>query len=225
MELGFSGFGVSVKGKDKKLNQDSFIFQECKDFILLVVCDGLGSKRLSNIGAKSLVQSVVLILNEMKLSKNLLSDFESKLKHVWHNKIRFYTQDFEECASTLLCGVIYDDLSYFGRIGDGIIAIFGNKDYCLEEENKDFANFTHSFGDMAIAWQILNTKDLQSVAICSDGISEFLDRDKIMDFFKAYISEYKNIDQNKLQEIKTWLRDFNAKGFKDDKTLVVAHRN
>lgn len=223
MGVEFKAFGVSIKGKNKILNQDYFLTRRYKNTLILICCDGLGSKRFSNLGSKLLASSAALILKRIALNKNNLNIFESSLKTLWQEKILCYTQEFNECSSTFLCGFVYDEFSYFGRVGDGAIAIFGNTDYLLQEEEQDFSNITYSFGDKDIEWLILKTQDINSIALCSDGITEFVDRDRLMDFFKEYINEYKDIHNKR--EIKRWLKDLNNKGFKDDKTLVVAYRN
>ena len=223
MGVGFGGFGISIKGRDKILNQDYFLLRNYKNTLVLVVCDGLGSKRFSNIGSKMLAESIALLLKKTRLSECNLYEFESKLIKLWQEKILCYTQYINECSSTLLMAVIYDRLSFFGRVGDGGIIIFGKKEYYMEEEDKDFANFTSSFGREKIKWLVLETKDIESIAIFSDGITEFLDQNKVMRFFSDFIESYKY--SNKKNEIKSWLQSFNARGFRDDKTLIVAYRS
>jgi len=69
----FDCFAVSVKGRDKVLNQDYFAFTKTKKGIFLAVCDGLGSKIKSHFGSK------ILAKNAVKLAKKMLLN-EKKLK-------------------------------------------------------------------------------------------------------------------------------------------------
>ncbi len=58
--------------------------------------------------------------------------------------------------------------------------------------------------------------------MCSDGISEDIQKDKILDFFKGYVSNYKNMKSSKrIKDIKLWLKNWPVKGHSDDKTIVA----
>ncbi len=57
MMIDFKAFGTSIKGTchayAKLPNQDAFLIRENQKGLLLVLCDGLGSKKDSQIGAKN----------------------------------------------------------------------------------------------------------------------------------------------------------------------------
>lgn len=220
----FDCFAVSVKGRDKVLNQDYFAFTKTKKGIFLAVCDGLGSKIKSHFGSKILAKNAVKLAKKMLLNEKKLKFYEQKLMDIWINKIR-NPQDLKEYSTTFLCVFVYDDFAYVGRVGDGVVVIFGKENIYLEH-NGDFANFTTPFGTKNIEWDIIKTSSIDSIAICSDGICEFLDKNKKMDFFKKYTDEYKDIEPKiRTAEITEWLNNFNKLGFKDDKTILVAYRN
>ena len=69
---------------------------------------------------------------------------------------------------------------------------------------------------------LLDENEIESIVLCSDGISEDIQKDKILDFFKGYVSSYKDINSTKrTKDIKHWLKNWPVKGHSDDKTIVA----
>ena len=99
----FDCFAVSVKGRDKVLNQDYFAFTKTKKGIFLAVCDGLGSKIKSHFGSKILAKNAVKLAKKMLLNEKKLKFYEQKLMDIWVHKIR-NPQDLKEYSTTFLCG-------------------------------------------------------------------------------------------------------------------------
>lgn len=224
MGLAFSGFGISVKGKNKELNQDYYLLHHFKNALLIVVCDGLGSKKFSHIGAKYLAKSLLVMLRQSRFDFNDLVGSEARLLSLWQERLSKMGLDLKECSTTLLCAIIDQKYAYFGRVGDGVIAIFADDTYILED-NDEFSNITTPFGSQEMKWLRLDSSMIKSVGLCSDGISEIIDTRYIKSFFGEYIDVYKNVaPQTREMEIKTWLNHFNHKGFCDDKSIVVAWR-
>ena len=62
------GYGASVIGKAhiklKKSNQDSYLIANEDEYTLAVVCDGLGSKKYSQIGSKKLCKVIKKQINK-----------------------------------------------------------------------------------------------------------------------------------------------------------------
>jgi len=220
----WKGWGVSEIGplhiKENIPNQDAYIVKKYSWGIVGVVCDGLGSKKYSHIGSKSLVNAVLKTAQLFDFEKDVKL-FEPLLKSLWNINIFPYKE--KETSTTLLFTIIKNNKIYIGRVGDGSIAIFG-KDALLVEEDKDmFTNYTTPFGrDDKIEWNIFDLEDISYVVMCSDGISEDLKKDKLLDFFKNYTLTYKDMQVNKrVYEIKQWLKNWPVKGHSDDKTIVA----
>ena len=72
------GYGASVIGKAhiklKKQNQDSYLIANKDEYTLAVVCDGLGSKKYSQIGSKKLCKVIKKQINKCFQKKNLELD-------------------------------------------------------------------------------------------------------------------------------------------------------
>ena len=223
----WQGWGVSEIGplhiKENIPNQDSFIVKKYSWGIVGVVCDGLGSKKYSHIGSKSLVNAVVKAAKIFDFEKDIQL-FEPLLKSLWNINISPYNQN--ETSTTLLFTIIKNNNIYIGRVGDGAIAIFGKNSLLLEEDKSMFTNYTVPFGrDEKIQWYIFNSDEIDYIILSSDGISEDLKKEKLLDFFKNYMDNYKNMQANKrVYEIKQWLKKWPVKGHTDDKTIVALRK-
>jgi len=220
----WKGWAVSVAGPSHILNnvpnQDSCIVKKFSWGIVGVVCDGLGSKQYSHIGSRALVDAVVETAKLFDFEKDIAL-FEPLLKSLWDMNIAPYSE--EETSTTLLFVIVKNKKIYVGRVGDGAIVLFG-KNTLLDEENKDaFTNFTVPFGrSEKINWKVYEEADIDYIVMCSDGISEDIKRDKLFDFFKTYVENYKNMSPWKRSyEIKTWLENWPVRGHSDDKTIVT----
>ncbi len=220
----WSGWGVSEIGplhiKENIPNQDSYIIRKYSWGIVGVVCDGLGSKQYSHIGSQSLVNAVVQVAKIFDFKKDI-NLFEPLLKLLWDINISPYSHN--DTSTTLLFTIVKDGKVYIGRVGDGAIAIFGKNNLLVEEDKDMFTNYTMPFGrEEKIKWYIFDEDEVDYIVICSDGISEDIHKDKILDFFQNYIENYKNISSRERNyEIKQWLKNWPVKGHSDDKTIVA----
>ncbi len=143
------------------------------------------------------------------------------LKSLWDINISPYTKS--DASTTLLFTIVKRKKVYIGRVGDGAIVIFGKEKLILQEDKDTFSNHTVPFGrDEKITWYIFDEEEIDCVTMCSDGVSEDIQKDKILDFFQSYVTHYKFISPNKRTfEIKKWLRNWPVKGHSDDKTIVT----
>ena len=221
----WDGWGVSEIGPShinmNIPNQDAYIVKKFAWGIVGVVCDGLGSKKHSHIGSKSLVNAIVQCAKIFDFKNKDINLFEPLLKSIWDINISPYEE--HETSTTLLFVIVKHKRIYIGRVGDGAIAIFGKNNILVEETKDTFTNFTTPFGrDEKIVWYIFDEDDIDNIILCSDGISEDIQKDKILDFFKGYVSNYKNMKSSKrIKDIKLWLKNWPVKGHSDDKTIVA----
>ena len=220
----WNGWGVSQIGpshiKNGTPNQDSFMIKKFQWGIVGVVCDGLGSKRYSDIGSKGLSNAIIKASTIFNFQTSKLELFEPLVKSLWKKNIYPYPQN--DCSTTLLFTVINDNKVFVGRVGDGAIGILGANTILLEESKDSFTNYTTPFGrEESIKWQIFDAQDVDSISLCSDGISEDIKKNKLLDFFKEYVLKYTNEKQRKRKkEIALWLKNWPVKGHTDDKTIV-----
>ena len=202
-------------------NQDSYLVKTFEWGILGVVCDGLGSKKYSHIGSKALVLAVAEASDKFDFEITNTEQFEILVKSLWKKNI--YPCSCDDCETTLLFAIIKHNTIYTGRVGDGMICILGENNIIIEENKNSFTNYTTPFGrDETIQWQIFNVKNVESLVLCSDGISEDIQKEKSFDFCEKYVLKYKNQKKRKREkEIKEWLKKWPVKGHSDDKTIVA----
>lgn len=219
------GWGVTQIGpshiKNEIPNQDSFKIKKFNWGIVGVVCDGLGSKKHSHVGSKALTNAIVKASQIFDFKKSQVELFEPLVKSLWN--INIYPHPENECLTTLLFVIIKHYKVYVGRVGDGALGILGNKNKLIEEKKDTFTNYTTPFGrEERIYWHIFGEKNIDSIVLCSDGISEDIRKDKNLDFYKEYINTYKNMNSTKrTKEIKKWLKNWPVKGHSDDKTILA----
>lgn len=203
-------------------NQDFAQLCISKKITVGVVCDGLGSKKYSHIGSKALAKSLISAASIFDFSKNL-NLFEPVLKSLWD--VNIYPYSNEDCKTTLLFCIIKNSKIYIGRVGDGAIVVLGKKDVVVLEKD-EFANITNSFGGTTkIDWQVFQEQDIEAVIIFTDGISDDIASSQMINFAKSFVSEYKNMKQNKKKRaIYRWLKNWPVKGHSDDKSILALQR-
>lgn len=220
----WEGWGLSEIGplhiKENIPNQDSYIVKKYSWGIVGSVCDGLGSKKYSHIGSQALIKALTQSAKIFDFQKDI-NLFEPLLKSLWDINISPYLAD--ETSTTLLFTIVKNKKIYIGRVGDGAIAIFGKNSLLVEEDKDMFTNYTTPFGrEEKIRWYIFDEDNIDYIVMCSDGISEDIQKNRILDFFQNYIENYKNISSIKRNyEIKNWLKNWPVKGHTDDKTIVA----
>lgn len=218
------GWGVSEIGplhiKENIPNQDSYIVKKYSWGMVGAICDGLGSKKYSHIGSHALIKAVNQAAKIFDFEKDI-NLFEPLLESLWNINISPYSQN--DTSTTLLFIIVKHKKVYIGRVGDGAIAIFGKNNLLVEEDKDMFTNYTVPFGkDEKIKWYIFDEKDIDYIVMCSDGISEDIHKDKIIDFFQNYVTNYISVSSAKRNyEIKQWLVNWPVKGHSDDKTIVA----
>jgi serine/threonine protein phosphatase PrpC len=221
----WKGWGISQIGpshiKNNTPNQDSYIVKKYNWGIVGIVCDGLGSKEYSHIGSNALTKAILKASRIFDFDNKDIKLFEPLVKSLWDIEIYPYMQN--ECSTTLLFAIIKNKKVFVGRVGDGAIAILGDKNILVEENKDSFTNYTTPFGrDEKIEWNIFDENKVSSIVLCSDGISEDIQKNKILDFFKGYISNYRYMNIFKRTNgIKMWLKNWPVKGHSDDKTIVA----
>ena len=180
----------------------------------------MGSKKYAHIGSKALVDAIIKAAQLFDFKKDIKL-FEPLVKSLWDINISPYSQN--ETSTTLLFSIVKNKKIFIGQVGDGAIAILGKESFFLEEGKNMFTNNTVPFGrDEKIQWYIFKDSEIDSIVMCSDGISEDLKKDKLLDFFQNYIENYKDIQPNKrVYEIKQWLKNWPVRGHSDDKTIVA----
>ncbi|MGM9808362.1 MAG: PP2C family serine/threonine-protein phosphatase [Bacilli bacterium] len=225
------GYGASLIGKShikiKKPSQDSYLISNMDNYTLVVVCDGLGSKKYSHIGSKKLCKVIDKQIKLCFKHKNLDMDtLIPIIKNKWKRFI--WPIKPNKADTTCIFAVVNKKNIILCQIGDGLCAIkIDNNLVLLSEKDDDFSNETISFYKGNIRnWNIKILKKEENVNykvfICTDGVSEDLKKDVIKEFIEELAqsidcsSNYKD-NSVLLDVIKNWPNKYSN----DDKTMVV----
>lgn len=221
MKLG----GFSTIGSYHEINQDSFIADKFLYGHYIVTSDGLGSKKLSQYGSKTLCDAVSTVLNRSDIlcllqnNNNLIFEFHK----TWCERLKDY--DIYECYATALITIIKEETILFFRLGDGFIAgvwddftqiLFDKKENCYANETDCLNEYLQIEN-----WEIVEKSKIgfKGAISCTDGI-EILNsiEDDYKRFSNDFISSY--LDQSLcdiIDHISNWLPQY---GGNDDKTIA-----
>jgi hypothetical protein len=231
-EIGYSSVRGSLHERNHAPNQDSYSVKKYKFGTVLVVSDGLGSKRHSDVGAKSVAKAVdkaVQIWNgyderDLRLLLPLIVS-------LWNMEI--FPYEAKECGATCLFAIITNDgYLYAGQLGDGNIYIsFGDKLQLVCSKEDDFTNLTVCMGGFKgyTDWSLKRMEIGNSsvdIVMMTDGVSETIIEEKKEEFVKLLlrrISAQPNLSarNNFIYKI---LSEWNPVNAGDDRTLICYRR-
>lgn len=209
-------------------NQDSWMTRLYKWGNVVVVSDGLGSKPHSDHGSKAACLSVFETAKSYQKNKGAKTADILRLIHAnWLVQIAPFSPS--DCSATCLFAIQIDDQITLGRLGDGLIAVYGDSDkdcFILSDNKHDsFSNFTNSLHyELNLnQWETttINNSKCNAVVLCTDGISDDLLPEKQMDFAKELYYSYTYLTPaERIKDIKKWLKNWPVPGHLDDKTIA-----
>lgn len=231
-EIGYSTVRGSLHIDGNIPNQDAYSVKQYKFGTILVVSDGLGTKKKSDIGSKAVgraINKAVQIWNEY--SEKDIRLLLPLIVSIWNIEIFPFTQ--KECGATCLFAIITNDgHAYVGQLGDG--SIYLSIDDCvqlLKEKDDDFSNLTvcmggfSSYSDWTLKDFDISNKSF-GIVLMTDGVSETIVENKKIDFINLLfrrLSECENLaKRNNL--IYKILSEWNPVSAGDDRTLICYRR-
>lgn len=217
--------GVSIKGHHDK-NQDKFMVETFEWGSVIVVSDGLGSKKHSEVGSRKICEKVI---EYAKISKGILPNLECFLEvihQMWKDDL--FPYHITDCYATCLIGFIGAQQTYLFQLGDGFVcAVDKNyKTHILIDNKIDrFVNETDCLDEILdlSSWRssTLETDNLLALVLSTDGMNVGSGSiDDIGSFCCEFHDGYrssKNIEIEK--NIFEWLSEWPGN---DDKTIVFA---
>lgn len=230
-EIGYASVKGMLHENFNIPNQDAYSVRRYKFGTILVVSDGLGSKKHSDIGSKAVgkaVNKAVQIWNEYREKDIRL--ILPLIMSIWNMEIFPYSQN--ECGATCLFAIIANGHVYFGQLGDGnIYYLIDDELKLVKEKEDDFTNLTSCMGSFSgyLDWSL---KDIDvgnktiGIVMMTDGISETLIEDRKEAFIKLLfrrISECDNL-QKRNNLIYKILSEWNPINAGDDRTLICYRR-
>ena len=231
-EIGYASVKGMLHESGNIPNQDAYSVKRYKFGTILVVSDGLGSKKHSDIGSKAVGKAVnraVQIWNgyvekDIRLLLPLLVS-------IWNLEIYPYSQ--KDCGATCLFAIVANDGHiYIGQLGDGSIYIaIDNELQLVKEKEDDFTNLTacmggfSSYADWSLKDIVVGNRAL-GIVMMTDGVSENVTEEKKEDFINLLfkrISECENLPKRNNLVFKI-LSEWNPVSAGDDRTLICYRR-
>lgn len=228
----WNSWGASVIGplhvKAGIPNQDSWMSRRYKWGNVVVVSDGLGSKAHSDHGSRAACLAVFEAAKSyQKFPDANIDDILRLIQANWLVKIAPFSPS--DCAATCLFAIQIEDLITLGRLGDGMIAIYGESEKnCLilrDNKHDSFSNYTNCLNQIFQPdhWEITTIKSAECkiVILCTDGISDDLLPEKQMMFTQELYDTYSDLDSVVInKDVRGWLKNWPVLGHSDDKTIA-----
>lgn len=229
---GFSKIGPGHE-RAKLPNQDSFLVKNFGCYSLLVISDGMGSKKHADVGSKAaclavykaLVQYVYTERKHHKRNRNIFL----MIKEKWLKLISPYNP--KDCSATCLFVLRSKKRCIAAMLGDGLVYLKGKKEddskLLIDEKNDDFSNSTVSMSDSNYLneWRFVSvsTKKIAGVFMSSDGISSDLIQGNEKEFADEFLMDLNKEKTlvDKRGYIQKTIDNWPVPKHSDDKTIVV----
>ncbi|QAV23781.1 PP2C family serine/threonine-protein phosphatase [Proteus hauseri] len=241
-------YGASVIGAAHQEHQipcqDAYFVRRKGEYLIAAVCDGAGSSRYSEQGAKLAARLFTLRITEWPdiylLTEKQVKQGVYQLIEDIRLQLAEYAEinqcELNEYASTLVACWIGDDGGYLFHLGDGIAVVefSDGTSYVSQPENGEYANQTWFV--TSESWQehlrvTPLTKPVTQVVLMSDGVQPFAmnkNADALYEpFIQPVIRYLKTVSEDAGSEaLAGTLADSRTHSITgDDKTLVICFRN
>lgn len=228
-------WGCTVRGplhaSEHRPNQDAWIARRYAWGGLIAVADGLGSKPLSDLGARAACRACAHAANLCCRGGAIPGEQMARvLLERWLYLLREHKAS--DCATTCLFAFLQREHLFLGRLGDGMIAALspdGSDDVLLVDEKEgSFANFTRSLhaGTKPGEWEFrtLPANRYESVLLCTDGVADDLRDEMRLGFARALTHTYADVPRNEARrELRYHLKHWPRPGHTDDKTIALMY--
>lgn len=230
---GMQSFGVSLRGplhiQEQMPNQDAWLAVRSAFGSLIVVCDGLGSRPNSHVGAKSACVAVRDSSRHWAKSDHApVTSLLRLIRSLW--EVYVAPNNPEECATTCLFALaLKSGRLIVAALGDGLALIRlpdGRIDQIIDRQ-KAFSNQTQALGTPHTLsdWSVRDYEFFPSGAatlLATDGIADDLNTDRLSEFTHWLLHEYGTMPQRVRQrQLSKALLNWPTPKHQDDKTLAV----
>lgn len=226
-------FGISVRGPAHAQpglpNQDAWIGRHTRRAHLIVVCDGLGSRRHADVGARHACAAVAAAIGHFSATPLAPPDLLLRLIHALWN-LRVHPLGTQHCATTCLLGAaLADGRLVMAQLGDGLALLrrAQGDHVALQPEAERFGNQTTGLGlaTSLAEWRVhveASAGEGTALLLASDGISEDLAAGQAGPFLEHLLRAYGPLSPRqrggRLQRaLQTWPTPRHG----DDKTLAL----
>ena len=213
----FVFIGFSNKGFEKNENQDRFLIRHDNKSVNICVADGLGSSKMSHIGAEQAVKTMSDVLQNSIGLDQLSFTFKQAWKENFSNEINMYD-------TTIRFFQLTSESINYGGIGDGVTLIKHDDFYIKDHNNNSFTNQTESVNSPTYSQEFKKYSipyyNLQAVMIATDGISEDIEEDQLENMLNIIINQILSDEDRFIKHMVQLIDSWPVKTNHDDKTVV-----
>lgn len=210
------------------VNQDSYVVKRYKFGTVLVVSDGMGSHKHSDVGSQAACKAVCDAIQKwVQYNEKDIRLLIPIIHGYWNMEIFPYSK--KECGATCLVAFVSNEGKlYVAQLGDGNIYIsLNNQLELLQVKEDDFSNFTSgmssiaSFDEWTIKEYDISDKEVKLV-LMTDGVSETLIENKKEAFVKLLWQKMGMLESSSTRNnmVYSLLNGWNSVNAGDDRTLV-----
>lgn len=231
-EIGYASVKGMLHESGNIPNQDAYSVKRYKFGTMLVVSDGLGSKKHSDFGSRAVGKSVDKAVQMWNgYTEKDIRLLLPLIVSIWSMEIYPYSQ--KDCGATCLFAIITNDGHvYLGQLGDGSIYVsIENELQLVREKEDDFTNLTvcmggfSNYSDWSLKDLYIGTRPF-GIVMMTDGVSETIVDEKKEDFINLLfkrLSECENLPKRNNLICKI-LSEWNPVSAGDDRTLICYRR-
>lgn len=228
-------FGTSVIGpghvRNDLPNQDSYLSKNTNRFTCIVVADGVGSCKHSDVGSKAVCAAVLDAVRKMLETKHSLPIKATLelVKQIYLKKIGNLNP--RDTSTTCLFAIRFcKRKTLLAMLGDGLVAAkmkSGEIISLMDDKSQNFSNIVvpmspkTKFEDWK--FRLIKNNECQAVLLCSDGIAD--DLEDIHGFVYEYLTNCQNNKTSVVaEETKRMLENWPVPYHSDDKTIACFYR-
>lgn len=222
-------FGASIVGPrhraERKPNEDSWLGARGAFGTLVVVSDGMGSRREARRGAQMACRAVLdAVRSWHRAGTRDLEELLARIEPVWCSLIAPSTA--HDCAATCLfalahtCGQVH-----VAAIGDGLALLRTRRrlEWIVGPRSNGFANETAALGHSR-PWtsRSFPCAGGEVVVLATDGVADDLLPERIDDFVQWLMDDFASMaPSQRWRALQRELKNWPTPHHNDDKTLVV----
>ncbi len=228
-------FGASVQGplhhSQGRPNEDAWLHAQGGFGVLVVVCDGLGSRPNARAGSRAACAAVKEAASRWsKVMDAPLSYLSHLVEVLW--RLRLHPITPESAATTCLLALITSKgKCIVGGVGDGLALVRtdSNLQVIIGDRGKNFADETNGLGTSkgSRSWTLaeLPATDAQRVAVLTtDGVADDLLPERYGGLCDYLVGSFASLaPRERRQRLANELRAWPTPGHLDDKTIAVIH--
>lgn len=226
-------FGASVRGplhcQENKPREDAWLAASGRYGYVLVVCDGLGSRSNSRVGAEAACRAVRdAIRAHSRAGRAHVPQLLRLIHSLWN--VRILPAAADDCATTCLFATVFPwGELLVARLGDGVAALVhtdGSMDIA-EGTERSFGNVTTGLGltRSTTEWAILTRETLPSgsaILLATDGVSDDLRPEAVSAFVAHLLERFGPMPRgSRNRALQKDLNHWPTPRHLDDKTIAV----